>query len=245
MNKNQVIKRCLIKYNNSNQTSITSVIFRTILAAFLSSNGLLNNLLTSIIPAMIISPLGSVLLDTTIYSISKYQYKNMNKITNSINTNSILDMIFLLIICILLTILIGVIYGYIYITYQKKELPTEEMKKAQDNKHIIETIIIVFLCSITLPMAYKRKEISTLISIGIATALLPPIVNFGITIGTYIAKPEYYENYMEKKNIKSIINYSFKYSGIIFLINSISLIVASYLYINYECKNISKDIDIF
>ena len=71
------------------------------------------------------------------------------------------------------------------------------------------------------------------------------IVNFGITIGTYIAKPEYYENYMEKKNIKSIINYSFKYSGIIFLINSISLIVASYLYINYECKNISKDIDIF
>lgn len=245
MPDNTTIKKCIIEYTGSNKTSITSVIAKTILAAFLACNGLLNDLITSLIPSMIISPLGSLLLDTTIFSISKQTFKNSN-MKNSIGTKSIYDMIFLFIFTIFITIAIGVIYGYIYVLKHAKDFPTETMVGAQDKNHIYETIIIVSLCTITLPLAYKRKDVATLISIGIATALLPPLANIGITIGTYMAKPEFYKNYMQKKKIDNPIMESFKYSSIIFGINSIALIIASYLYINFECSIVThKDLDIF
>ena len=116
------------------------------------------------------------------------------------------------------------------------------MEKRSQNKGIIPSIIIAVLCAIALPIAYSRKDISTLISIGIATSLLPPIANIGLTIGTYKTQPTAYK---KDKPISDAV----KYGSIIFLINSICIFIGASLYFNKSCftndykKYINKEPD--
>ena len=78
------IINCLKQYNDINKETLSSILARTVLASLLASNGLLNNNLTSLIPAMIISPIGSLLLDLTINFISLTSFNLTAKSIKSI-----------------------------------------------------------------------------------------------------------------------------------------------------------------
>tara|TARA_B100001057_G_C22599509_1_gene852183 strand:+ start:92 stop:838 length:747 start_codon:yes stop_codon:yes gene_type:complete len=235
------IINCLKQYNDINKETLSSILARTVLASLLASNGLLNNNLTSLIPAMIISPIGSLLLDLTINFISLTSFNLTAKSIKSIGLLNINKQLLSFLLIILLAIIIGVIYGNIYVRYKKVELPTKEMKSRMDKSAIIESIIIAVACSIALPISYIRKDVSTLISIAIATALLPPLVNIGIVLGTYYTHNDYYrDTELNPINNEGIIKKAIKYGSIIFLINATALILASFAYIKYKClyKNI-------
>lgn len=223
------ISKCLKEYNKINTTSFTSILTRTLLSSILAANGLINNSLTSLIPSMLISPIGSLLIDLSIFGVSK-SLSNSSKILNSIGTTSLIDMILLLLLIIIITILLGALYGYIYTTYYQIQLPTREMENRDSNYKIIESAVIALLCAVAFPIAYRKKDVATLISIGIATSLLPPLTNIGVTIGTFYNKPEYYT---EPRPVSSTIKNGF----LLFSINAFALSLASYLYINNRCLN--------
>ena len=113
------------------------------------------------------------------------------------------------------------------------------MKKRAQSNGIIPSIIIACVSALALPIAYTKKDVSTLISIGIATSLLPPVANIGLTIGTYHSQPTAY-NIKEKP-----IHNAVKYGAIIFLINSIAIFLGASMYFNKNCNsNYKKKLNI-
>lgn len=234
MNTTNNIKSCIKEYNSINTTNFTSILTRTLLCSILASNGLLNNSITSLITAMIISPIGSLIIDLSFFLVSKILVtKKHVKILSSLGSTSLLPMLLLLLLIIIIIILISILYGYFYTEYYKIDLPTKEMKSRGEHYIIFETILIAFACAIAFPSAFQKKDVSTLIAIAISTALAVPISNIGIYIGTYYNKPEYYD---KKINIKNIT----KNNLIIFIINFIALFIASLLYIYNRCINFNR-----
>ena len=131
-------------------------------------------------------------------------------------------------IIILFSIGIGYIYGYFYSKYNSKDLPTKEMKSRSESSGLIEGILIVASCAFAFPWASKNADITTLIAIGIATSLLPPLVNIGLVSGSYKAAPE---NYKETHWLGK----SKKYGFLIFGINALGLIIGSIIYAITNC----------
>ena len=200
---------------------LKDTILKTLLASILASNGLINNSITSLIPSMLISPIGTILIELVVYLISTKKYKNQTS-----------KMILKFIIIIITTISIGFIYGFIYVKkFKNKKLPSKEMKSRSNKDNLLESILIVLCCSISFSSAYINSDITTIISIGIATALLPPLVNIGLNYGVYKGNPDMYSD------IKYLIQ-SKKIGMLLFLINSIGLFSGVYYYMKKQCDNI-------
>ena len=217
------VKECMSQFTNLESKSFLHVIAKTILGSILASDGLINDSLTSLIPSMLISPIGSLLIKTAITIIELFY-------NPKIHIKQSFKMIFNFLVIILITIGIGFIYGYLYNKYKPQKLPSKEMKSRSTSKGLIETTILVLECAYAFPWASKNNDITTLISIGIATALLPPLVNIGLVDGSYRSNPSTYEN-------KNILSASKKYGLIIFAINAIGLTFGSIIYFIYYCKN--------
>ena len=76
------IKECMSRFTNLESKSILHVIAKTILGSILASDGLLNDSLTALIPSMLISPIGSLLIKTAITIIEIF-YNPKTQMTNS------------------------------------------------------------------------------------------------------------------------------------------------------------------
>lgn len=105
------------------------------------------------------------------------------------------------------------------------------MKIRSNKDSIIESIIIVICCSLAFSNAYINSDITTIISIGIATALLPPLVNIGLNYGVYKGNPKMYID-------KTYLSKSKKIGIQLFLINSVGLFLGVLYYMIKNCKNI-------
>lgn len=188
-------KSCHFKENKL--TSYSYIIASTLLGSILAAHGLMANDLTTLIPSMLISPIGSLLID-----VSSYSHFNVVPYTYIVNS-----------ICIIfiLTILMGYILSKINNIFNYYKLPSKYMIKKLKKKDLIIGAIIACVCAFAFPYAIVNNVTELLISIGIATALLPPLVVVGLFLGI-------------NKNIKDlwvpivllIINASFLYLGITF-----------------------------
>lgn len=226
------VGECLKQYNQSNTMTVKGLVFRTILATLMASDGLLNNNLASLIPSMLISPIGSLLLDMSMNGVSIMNSGFKNMLTTNIGNFKFYQSILLFILVILITIIGGILFGGISSYYYKNlTLPSIEMTKRSQKDGIYSSLAIAIFCAMALPIAYSKKDISTLIAIAIGTSLLPPIANIGVTIGTYQVQPEAYS---EKENP---IHNSAKYGTLIFLINAVAITIGASLYFKKQCIN--------
>ena len=224
MVSSKILKMCLNKFVDKETSSISHIISKTILASVLASNGLLYNSMVSLIPSMLISPIGSLLISTATNIVL------MIKGRINIRKKTLLNFVIKSILILLLTIFIGFVYGYMHIKWTEKEiiLPTTEMKSRSSKQGLFGTGIIAIACAWAFPWAFFNQDIATMISIGIATALLPPLVNIGLTSGTYYSNKSLYEGK------KHWITDSKLYGTIIFLINASALTLGCILYIMYK-----------
>ena len=172
---------------------------------------------------MIISPIGILLLVLSHDLFTIYLNPKNGNASIRLSTS---PYIFLMILGI--TIFIGFVYGAIYIQLNDTKLPTKEMKNRSSPKGLWESVLIAICCAFALPYGFKNSDTSLLMAVGIATSLLPPLVNIGLNYGAYYGDENKYED-------KKYVGDALKYSSIIFLINFITLFIGLYIYMNYGC----------
>jgi len=231
------IINCLKDYNKINSITLRGTVTRTLLASLMASDGLLNNNLASLLPSMLISPIGSLLLDISMNAVAINNIGFKHLYSSGFGNFKFYQLILIFLLVILITIMTGIIFGAVHGAYKKLTLPTVEMKKRSQRDGMYTSAIIASICAIALPIAYSKKDVATLIAIAIGTSLLPPVANIGLTIGTYHTQPEAYKEYP--------INKSIKYGLLIFILNAAAISVGASLYFNKHCtsSNYKKSIN--
>ena len=133
-------------------------------------------------------------------------------------------------IILFITLFIGFFYGAIFAKFKDKtKLPSKEMENRSNNKGLWESFLVAVVCAVALPKGFKHDDTALLMAIGIATALLPPLVNIGVTYGVHYSD----ENRMENSNQK--VRSAFKFSSLIFIINFLTLSLGVYAYMRLTC----------
>ena len=215
----------LVENNRSNP------ILFSVLSAILASIGLGTNSYSTIIGSMLLSPIGSLIIITNIYNI----LKEANVPMKSKYQNWIISLIFVVTIIIAVSFLIGKIFSKLKNPFTQepltKEWPTKEMKERANPMNILYLIIIALTCSIALPLSILMNNPIRLVAIGIATALVPPLANIGLSLSM---------NH-DTQEQRDYIKYALKTGTIIFLVNFIFLWLPS----KYLLKVFIKDRNIF
>lgn len=149
-----------------------------IVASLIGGIGLLYNSISFILSAMLISPIGEPILKL----ISAIILKN-----NSLLFTNFLSLIFKIGICYT----IGLGLGYFNSKMDYFKTPTNEMKHRTNVKHILADIAIALLVGFIAIISLEYKNISVIVGIGIASAILLPIVNSGLYHGKYLDRGNY------------------------------------------------------
>ena len=228
-----IIKKTLLDILVDNHRS--NPILFSFLSAILASIGLGTNSYSTIIGSMLLSPIGSLINVTNVYDILKEANVPMKKKYQSRITT--------LFIVIAIIISVGFVVGKIFsklknpFTNEKltKEWPTKEMKERANPMNVFYLIIIALTCAIALPLSVLMNNPIRLVAIGIATALVPPLANIGLSLSMKRKTQE------QKDYVKSAI----KTGTIIFLVNFFILWLPSkyLLKVFIQKENIFKSIE--
>jgi len=156
-----------------------------ILSAILASIGLATNSQTTILGSMLFSPIGSLINKSNIYHFLR---------TNNIRTRKkYKHWIKPLMVVISITIMISFLFSKMFSTYKNpftnrklnENWPTTEMKERANPINALYMIIIALVCGIALPLSIIFNNNIRVVAIGIATALIPPLANIGLALGTF------------------------------------------------------------
>lgn len=226
-------KKVLLNILDDNHRS--SPILFSFLSAILASIGLATDSYSTVIGSMLLSPIGNLITLKNVYDLLneanvplKRKYQNW-KIS----------------ILIVVAIIIGVSYlvGKIFRTMKNpftnkpvdKDWPTNEMKSRADPMNVIYLIFIALTCAIALPLSTLMNSSVRLVAIGIATALVPPLANIGLSLSMRSKTPE------QRKYVRSAI----KTGSLIFLVNFLILWLPSkyLLKVFIKKKNLFKTIE--
>lgn len=156
-----------------------------ILSAILASIGLATNSQTTILGSMLFSPIGSLINKSNIYNFLKsHNVKTKNKYQHWI-----IPLMVVITITITISFLFSKIFSYYKNPFTNKKLneswPTNEMKDRANPINAIYMIAIALVCGIALPLSLIFNNNIRVVAIGIATALIPPLANIGLALGTF------------------------------------------------------------
>tara|TARA_X000000950_G_C13906820_1_gene657233 strand:+ start:2493 stop:3302 length:810 start_codon:yes stop_codon:yes gene_type:complete len=160
----------------------SSPVLYSFIASVLASIGLATNSQTTILGSMLLSPIGSLINKNNVASLLTKRGYNVNK--------SYSHWIRPLIVVILIAIGVSYLFGLIFsklvdpFTGEKvsKNWPTEEMKSRADPINAFYMIFIALVCGVALPMTILSNSSVKFVAIGIASALIPPLANIGISL---------------------------------------------------------------
>lgn len=230
VNKNKVnlSKECIYNLSDSlkNAHRGNPILF-AILSSSLASLGLATNSVTTIIGAMLLSPIGDLITKSTIYNLLNkyadlnYKYKAWYK-----------TLFFVILFAVIIGYGCGKLFQHVKNPITNKKLddewPTNEMVSRAKPFDLLYMILIAGICGIALPFCLKSKNGIRVVGIGIATALIPPLANIGLSLSINIEKkPE-----LKKYRHNAI------YTGIaIVLVNILLLYIPSLFLLEVICKN--------
>jgi len=224
-NKLNSLKESLVNSHNNN------AFIMGIISSGLASIGLATNSQTTLLGSMLLSPIGDLISKNIIYTfLTENNYKLDIKYKKWF-----LQIVMVLLITLLISYLFGIILQKINNPFNNESLtkdwPTNQMMDRAKPINAIYMIFIALLCGIALPITLINKSGTKLVAIGIATALIPPIANIGLSLS--LKK----ENDIIKKFKKNSL-----ITGIsIFFINCILLWLPS----KFMLKEITKKNNIF
>ena len=192
---NQEIRDQLLTVLESNHKS--SPILFGIIASTLATIGLATNSSTTLLGAMLLSPIGALIVKSNIYAVLK---KHNCRVKRKYQFWG-LSLIFVIIITLVLSFLIGKIFSNIRNPFTGEKLnekwPTTEMKDRADPSNGIYMVVIALMCGIALPMSIITNSSTRFVAIGIATALIPPLANIGLSfsmqVNEHLNEDELYE----------------------------------------------------
>ena len=174
--KLEILKKALVESHHNN------AFLMGVVSSALATIGLATNSQTTLLGAMLLSPIGALLTKNIIYSfLTKQKYKLDTKYEKWF-----LAVVMVLSITLLISFLIGKVLQKFKnpFTGEKitKDWPTEQMLERADPINAFYMVFIALLCGIALPIALINNSGIKLVAIGIATALIPPIANIGLSL---------------------------------------------------------------
>lgn len=207
----------------------SSPLLMAFISSALASIGLATNSGTTILGAMLMSPISSLIIKSNVNQV--FTIHNI-KYTKKYNT-----FIFPLLMIICVTLITSIIFGYIFHEienrYDKQNLfnwPTKEMKERANPVNIYYMIFIAIICGVALPFSLIMNNGTKLIAIGIATALTPPLANIGLGISLKLY------NYINDKKVdlelNKFVDNSVKVGFTIFIVNLILLYLPTRFLLN-------------
>lgn len=228
-NTKKILLNILVENHRSNP------ILFSFLSAILASIGLATDSYSTIIGSMLLSPIGNLITLKNVYDLlleAKVPLKRKYQ-------NWIISVIIVVIIIIGVSYLVGKIFQLVINPFTNepvdKNWPTNEMKSRADPMNVIYLIFIALTCAIALPLSTLMNSSVRLVAIGIATALVPPLANIGLSLSISSKTNE------QKKYVKSAIITG----SLIFVVNFLILWLPSkyLLKIFIQRKNLFKTIE--
>lgn len=222
-------KKCIKKLNISfDNLDITQPYIISILSAIIAAVGLTTDNESVIIASMILSPIGAIVIKGTL----------SNFLANKNKREPAYKWLFIFFIIIIISIIIGFIWGLFFAFFvnpisgkriiYNREYPTKEMKSRAEIDNAIFMIPIALVGGLVLPSAIHHNNIIRIVAISIAVALLPPLVNIGISLSTFFNDDIYDPVFIKNSLITG---------SSIFLINVILIWLPSTLWFKYLCYN--------
>lgn len=227
------IKKTLLDILVTNHRS--NPILFSVLSGILATIGLGTNSYSTIIGSMLLSPIGNLINVKNVYDILKEAGVPVKRKYQS----WIITLMFVIGIVIGIGYIIGKIFILVKNPFTKesltKEWPTKEMKDRANPMNIIYLLFIALTCAIALPLSILMNNPIRAVAIGIATALVPPLANIGLSLSM---------NRDTKEQIEYV-NSAIRTGTIIFLVNFFILWLPSkyLLKIFIQKRNIFKTIE--
>lgn len=160
----------------------SSPILFSFLSAILASIGLATDSYSTVIGSMLLSPIGNLITVKNVYDILREE----NVPLKTKYQNWMISVIIVIAIIIGVSYLVGKIFHIVINPFTNepidKNWPTEEMKSRADPMNVIYLIFIALTCAIALPLSILMNSPVRLVAIGIATALVPPLANIGLSL---------------------------------------------------------------
>lgn len=191
----------------------------------LAAVGLATNSQTTILGAMLLSPITSVINKSNLSWVMNHFNLNV-KTTHSFWLKSLL---IILVTALIVSFLLGKLLSVTTNPFTGERLvekwPTQEMQMRANPVNAIYMIFIALMCSIVLPFTILSSSSSgvRVVAIGIATALIPPLANIGIAL----AMPEDSEDKDRQVEIHKFRRYAAITGAAIFFINLFLLWIPS------------------
>jgi uncharacterized membrane protein len=216
-----------------------------VISSSLASIGLATNSQTTILGSMLLSPIGSLINKSNIYNILKANNVRLEgKFQYWLKPLSVV-----IVITLIISYIFGKIFSYMINPftgeYVNKDWPTEEMKNRADPINAVYMIFIALLCGIALPMSILTNSGVRFVAIGIATALIPPLANIGISLSYTKHNKEKKEKEKEEKERTDFRKKAIITGLCIFIINVLLLWIPSRYLLEVFCKknNVFKKIE--
>ena len=190
------------------------VILTTLLGSFLGIHGILTDKERLIIAAMIMSPVGTIVLE-----LSKYLH------FYKLSFSKILSY---LVIIFGITFSLGYLTSWAIIKYQTKanlfftknySLPSKTMINDSKFIDIFPYTLTAILCGLVFPYAHFQQNFSIIVSLAISLSLTIPLLIMGLYMG------------LGDFNEKLIV------PGLTFLINIVVIFLSVWFSLNIHCKN--------
>jgi len=213
----------------------SSPILFSFLSAILASIGLATDSYSTIIGSMLLSPIGNLITVKNVYDI----LREANVPLKTKYQNWMVSVIIVVAIIIGVSYLVGKLFNIVINPFTNepidKNWPTEEMKSRADPMNVIYLIFIALTCAIALPLSILMNSPVRLVAIGIATALVPPLANIGLSLSIKSKTKE------QQEYVRSAIRTGI----IIFLVNFVILWLPSkyLLKVFIQQRNIFKTIE--
>eukprot|EP00298_Acanthocystis_sp_HF-20_P003189 c13554_g1_i1.p1 GENE.c13554_g1_i1~~c13554_g1_i1.p1 ORF type:complete len:321 (+),score=132.02 c13554_g1_i1:639-1601(+) len=183
----------------------------TTFAAVVCAIGLLTNSSVVVVSSMLLSPLMGPILGTCLGPVMHDLRMTIKGFRNEI-------------IGIHLTAFVGFLFGFfVRFAGDDSKITSVEMLSRGNQDNLLAGFVVAFASGAALALSVTGESPSGFVGVALATAILPPITNAGVFLGLTVAGADYFHE-----------------AGIslaLFIINWVSIIVASY--IMFKIKKVS------
>lgn len=211
-------KKCQLFYKNFTKTfdksSMSHLLLPLIFSSSIAAIGLATNSATVIIGSMLLSPFGGMIL----YLGSGY--KNVS-IRN--------DALKILGLSTVVSVLVGFMFGFFFRKIKKSDYPSDEMRARGEKYGLIWGFVIALFAGYLLSTdTIHGDSVTTVIGIGIATSLLPPLIVSGMYLYDYF----FYKDSEKKPTLQNFVN-----SFALYLANMLAILAMVVFVFNRRCKS--------
>jgi uncharacterized membrane protein len=223
MTSNKILKSRLDGiYNLLKESYSGSPFLSSVIAGSLAALGLATDSTSTVLGSMLISPIGTFIIQANLQSFLKqYNYR----IKDLQYSPWYIPLLLVMISTISLSYLIGKLFIHLNNPFTgeplNKNWPTHEMMARADPMSALYTIPVALLCGIILPLIVVNSNSVGFVAIGIATSLIPPLANIGLSLN-FKYNPVVHEPELKYYKRNAVLT-----GFSIFLINIILLLIPS------------------